>query len=54
MLCVAVTPNEAAGSLIKFIEDLDITSTGEYWAPRGPRRVFTTLMILWTEIPIAR
>ena len=37
MVYVAVTPDEAAGSLITFIEKFDIKSTGEYWAPRGPR-----------------
>ena len=34
---IAVTPDEAAKSLIKFIETFDIEKTGEYWAPRGPR-----------------
>ncbi|KAL8772457.1 MAG: hypothetical protein Q9209_002408 [Squamulea sp. 1 TL-2023] len=33
----AVTPDEAAKSLVKFIDDFDISKTGEYWAPRGPR-----------------
>ena len=34
----AVTPDEAASSLIEYINDkLTIDSTGEYWAPRGPR-----------------
>ena len=33
----AVTPDEAAKSLIDFIEKFDISKTGEYWAPRGPR-----------------
>ena len=34
----AVTPDEAASSLIEYInEKLTINSTGEYWAPRGPR-----------------
>ena len=37
MLGTAVTPDVAAGSLIEFIEKFDIKSTGEYWAPRGPR-----------------
>lgn len=35
--CIAVTPDESAESLIKFIDEIDIKSTGEYWAPRGPR-----------------
>ena len=36
-LLVAVTPDEAATSLIEFVETFGIKSTGEYWAPRGPR-----------------
>lgn len=39
----AVTPDEAADSLIKFVEKFDIKSTGEYWAPRGPRYVISAL-----------
>ena len=33
----AVTPDVAAGSLVEFVEGFDISMTGEYWAPRGPR-----------------
>ncbi|GAB7352107.1 hypothetical protein MBLNU459_g2605t1 [Dothideomycetes sp. NU459] len=33
---LAVTPEESAKSLIGFVDDFDITKTGEYWAPRGP------------------
>ena len=33
----AVTPDEAAKSLIEFVDDFDMSKTGEYWAPRGPR-----------------
>ncbi|KAF5568861.1 3-oxoacyl-reductase [Fusarium phyllophilum] len=29
--------DEAAASLINWIDSLDISKTGEYWAPRGPR-----------------
>ena len=35
----AVTPDVAAKSLIAFIHEFDMKSTGEYWAPRGPRSV---------------
>ena len=35
--CVAVTPDEAAESLIKWVDTFNISHTGEYWAPRGPR-----------------
>jgi len=33
---LAVTPDEAATSLIEWTEKLDISKTGQYWAPRGP------------------
>jgi len=32
----AVTPDVAAKSLVEWVEDFDISHTGEYWAPRGP------------------
>lgn len=32
----AVTPDEAAESLVGWTGKLDISKTGEYWAPRGP------------------
>ncbi|KAI1779089.1 oxidoreductase [Hypoxylon cercidicola] len=35
----AVTPEEAAKSLVDWTEKLDITKSGEYWAPRGPRDI---------------
>ena len=35
---VAVTPDEAAKSLIEWTEKLDMSKTGEYWAPRGPSK----------------
>ena len=38
---LAVTPDEAAKSLIKWTETFDISKTGEYWAPRGPRDIGT-------------
>lgn len=34
----AVTPDEAAKSLRDWIDGLDISKTGEYWAPRGPSK----------------
>ena len=33
----AVTPDVAAESLIEFTDKFDISKTGQYWAPRGPR-----------------
>lgn len=35
----AVTPDEAAKSLIEWTEKLDLSKSGEYWAPRGPRKL---------------
>jgi hypothetical protein len=31
-----VTTDEAASSLVEWADQLDISKTGEYWAPRGP------------------
>ena len=38
----AVTPAQAAESLVDFIGKFNIGMTGEYWAPRGPRRVLSS------------
>lgn len=47
----AVTPDQAADSLIKWIEnDFDISKTGTYWAPRGPRDIGTAEPVLGKEI----
>ncbi|KAI1405219.1 oxidoreductase [Hypoxylon fuscum] len=35
----AITPDEAAKSLVEWAEKLDISKSGEYWAPRGPRDI---------------
>lgn len=40
----AVTPDEAAQSLAEWVEQLDISQTGQYWAPRGPRK-----LCVWTR-----
>ena len=45
---LAVTPDEAAASLEQYISRLDMSSSGEYWAPRGPRSV-TMLVSLRIE-----
>lgn len=34
----AVTPDEAAKSLRNWAGQLDMTKTGQYWAPRGPSK----------------
>lgn len=45
----AVTPDEAAKSLIKWAEKLDMSKSGEYWAPRGPRKLFSVPR-LWSDM----
>ncbi|KAI0143163.1 oxidoreductase [Xylariaceae sp. FL1272] len=35
----AVTPDVAAESLREWVEKLDMSKSGEYWAPRGPRDI---------------
>ncbi|TAQ89503.1 hypothetical protein B7494_g2159 [Chlorociboria aeruginascens] len=47
----AVTPDEAAKSLIKWTEKLDMSKTGEYWAPRGPRDIGTAEAVLGKNLP---
>ena len=39
---IAVTPAQAAESLVEFIGKFGLGMTGEYWAPRGPRRVLSS------------
>lgn len=45
MQSLAVTPDEAAESLVAWAEELDISKTGEYWAPRGPGKCMDKLAI---------
>ncbi|KAK1764071.1 NAD(P)-binding protein [Phialemonium atrogriseum] len=47
----AVTPEEAAKSLIEWIGKLDISKTGEYWAPRGPGDIGTASAVLGEGLP---
>ncbi|KAH7157501.1 oxidoreductase [Dactylonectria estremocensis] len=42
----AVTSDEAATSLIDWTDKLDISKSGEYWAPRGPRDIGTAEVVL--------
>ncbi|KAK1843753.1 short chain dehydrogenase reductase family superfamily [Colletotrichum chrysophilum] len=44
--CPAVTPDKAADSLIAWTDKLDISKTGEYWAPRGPGDIGTAEVVL--------
>lgn len=47
----AVTPDEAAKSLIEWTEKLDMSKTGQYWAPRGPRDIGTADVTIGTDLP---
>ncbi|XP_044721589.1 short chain dehydrogenase domain-containing protein [Hirsutella rhossiliensis] len=42
----AVTPDEAATSLMAWTDELDMSKTGEYWAPRGPGDIGTAEAVL--------
>ncbi|KAJ7728299.1 oxidoreductase [Mycena maculata] len=42
----AVTPDEAASSLIPFIDTFTIGMTGQFWAPRGARDIGTAEAVL--------
>ena len=45
----AVKPEEAASSLREWVETFDISKTGEYWAPRGPRDIGTAEPVFGKE-----
>jgi len=47
----AVTPDEAAGSLVAWVEGLSIEKSGEYWAPRGPRDIGTADVTIGKDLP---
>jgi len=49
----AVTPDEAAESLVDFTKTFDLAKTGEYWAPRGPADIGTAEEVLGkkSELP---
>ncbi|BCS22109.1 oxidoreductase, short chain dehydrogenase/reductase family superfamily [Aspergillus puulaauensis] len=47
----AVTPDEAAKSLAAFVDDFDISKTGQYWAPRGPGDIGTAEPVLGANLP---
>ncbi|KPM39176.1 hypothetical protein AK830_g7389 [Neonectria ditissima] len=42
----AVTPDEAASSLIDWTHKLNLSKSGEYWAPRGPGDIGTAEAVL--------
>lgn len=47
----AVTPDEAASSLLTWAADLNMDKTGQYWAPRGPRDIGTAEAVLGKGLP---
>ncbi|ERS95105.1 hypothetical protein HMPREF1624_08596 [Sporothrix schenckii ATCC 58251] len=47
----AVTPDEAAASLVAWTDGLDLSKTGQYWAPRGPRDIGTAEPVLGQNLP---
>ncbi|KAL4980773.1 hypothetical protein BDW66DRAFT_37670 [Aspergillus desertorum] len=47
----AVTPDEAARSLAAFVDEFDISKTGEYWAPRGSGDIGTAVPVLGSNLP---
>ncbi|KAF7296273.1 Short-chain dehydrogenase/reductase family protein [Mycena chlorophos] len=47
----AVTPDEAAASLIPFIEGFTLAKTGQYWAPRGARDIGTAEDTMGKNLP---
>jgi len=46
----AVLPEEAALSLIEWTDKLDMSKSGEYWAPRGPRDIGTAEPVLGKDL----
>ncbi|APA09000.1 hypothetical protein SS1G_02864 [Sclerotinia sclerotiorum 1980 UF-70] len=47
----AVTPDEAAVSLVEWAKKLDMSKSGQYWAPRGPRDIGTADVTIGTDLP---
>ncbi|KAJ5692933.1 hypothetical protein N7462_002356 [Penicillium macrosclerotiorum] len=47
----AVNPQEAAQSLALFIDQFDLSKTGEFWAPRGPGDIGTAESVLGKSLP---
>ncbi|KAK5656218.1 hypothetical protein OQA88_4979 [Cercophora sp. LCS_1] len=47
----AVTPDEAARSLIDFAAQLDMSKSGEFWAPRGGKDIGTAEDVLGKNLP---
>lgn len=47
----AVTPDEAAQSLVTWVEELDMKKSGQYWAPRGAKDIGTAEEVLGKGLP---
>ncbi|KAG6289068.1 hypothetical protein E4U46_002823 [Claviceps purpurea] len=47
----AVTPDEAARSLVDWVKELDMNNTGEFWAPRGPGDIGTAEATMGQNLP---
>ncbi|KAK2629522.1 hypothetical protein QTJ16_000342 [Diplocarpon rosae] len=47
----AVTPDEAAKTLVEWTKKLDLSKSGEYWAPRGPGDIGTAEVTLGQILP---
>jgi len=43
----AVSPQEAAETLVEWVEALGMEKTGEYWAPRGPSECSMVYLFVW-------
>ncbi|KAJ7020527.1 oxidoreductase [Mycena alexandri] len=48
----AVTPEEAAASLIPFVDSFTLAMSGQYWAPRGARDIGTAEAIMGKDLPV--
>jgi NAD(P)-dependent dehydrogenase (short-subunit alcohol dehydrogenase family) len=47
----AVTPEEAAKSLMAWAEELDMSKSGQFWAPRGGKDIGTAEEVLGKDLP---
>lgn len=45
-----MTPDVAAKGLVEWTDKLDLSKTGEYWAPRGPGDIGTAEDVLGTGL----
>lgn len=46
-----MTPDEAAKSLQAWAEQLDISKSGQFWAPRGAKDIGTAEEVLGKDLP---